>query len=127
MVTRARQPRRGLTANVLSVFAAAWLLLALQPCMAAFETAAPDAHHGDCPHCPVVVEHGCMDGGPIECDPFEATVPTQAAPHADLLADIIAAPPFVLTPLQPDGINESFRPPGATGPPLTTRFCCFLE
>lgn len=109
-----------------AVFAAGWMLLAMQPCLAALEqpTMAHDGHH-DCAHCAPDATPPCADGT-LDCsgpDALSGTDPVQAKPLA--VAAVVSN-----AVLQSQVIGRTaFRHarPESTGPPLTERYCCHLE
>lgn len=121
----ARQ-RESRTPTAFAVFAAGWMLLTMQPCLAGLEqtTMAHDGHH-DCSHCEPDAMPPCADGT-LDCAGPDALSGTDQAQPKPSTALAIASN----TVLQARIITRTaFRHerPESTGPPLTERFCCHLE
>lgn len=102
------------------------MLLALQPCIAALESPAHDMHDGDCPHCPSAGTD-CMDATAFDCGADDDTLTTKAEdfqPHPPAILEL----PLPVMPVDGAPVSRLTRlQPAPTGPPLTVRFCCFLE
>ncbi|MCA1798280.1 MAG: hypothetical protein LC632_02175 [Xanthomonadaceae bacterium] len=121
------QPRRSMTATAFAVFAAGWMLLVMQPCLAALDqVTASHAGHHDCPHCPVDVVPPCADGT-LDCSaPDSAAGGEHAKPKPPIA---VALTVFAAPQQSPERIRTAFHHerPQSTGPPFTERFCCHLE
>ena len=156
VLEKLRRMRLPLGRGMVAMFAATWLGLAVQPCMAdalhAGEPAAPapvEHHSGgcggehvpapqsapshDCPHCPTSGLHAGGCGTALECEaigvpamPSKATEP----PRADLGAWIdLPEPPSGAAPQThaPGAIAATHRAPRAPPRSFQQRFCSYLK
>ncbi len=150
-----RRRRGSLGRALVAAFAATWLGLAVQPCMAHDAASEPtpsgDARHqghdhhaggdmpaGDmsqhCPHCPPgpTDGHDCATGTALECDAVGAPgLPTQ---HHDQLepAKLLVgmAPVLIIAPLVALEGSQPASPVDSPHPPgatLQQRFCTYLK
>ncbi len=125
-----------LTRAVVLLFAASWLGLAAQPCMAAaaHDAGAPAAAAHDCPHCPPPASdaHDCDHAVAIECA-ADATpgVATQALKAPDLApAAGLAMAPLHAALADPGHVAPRAPPdPGRSTVPRTLqqRYCTYLK
>jgi len=133
---------------IVVLFAASWLGLAMQPCVAGHlgdrvHDAGVAGHHGapapdagaghDCPHCPpkATEGHDCGTGVALECDAIGVPVlPSKDSDSFSWLPDLLPAGEGIRIDLdagRPGTVGPRQAPWRPPDRPLQQRFCTYLK
>ena len=130
-----RRHRQKIARSSAGLFAVAWLSMAAQPCVMAFEALSDGSHGSECPHCPEV-EHPCHDAGDTSREPcgyvdsFDYDGRTVDVPKAATLDRLLTVLPLDCTIGDVNRQNLTIpRSLDAESPPgrYTLQFCVFLK